>query len=635
VDIIVLDSLVAQQVAAGEVVESPASVVKELVENSLDAGASRIEVDLSRAGAERISVRDDGSGMSPEDAPTAVLRHATSKIRSVEDLHSVLTLGFRGEALPSIASVSLLTLTTSTGEGAGTKVFVDGGRATEVSPTGHPRGTTVVVEQLFFNVPARRAFMKGVRTERATIVEAITHLAVVHPQVAFKLVEGGRELLSLPAANQLLERLAQVWGMERARALRAVEHTAGPFALSGYAALPSITGSSRAQQTLSVNGRWVRAEGLLKGLDEAYRATVPGGRHPPVVLLVSVDPQQVDVNVHPAKQLVRFSDERAARQAVVEAVRRAIQGDSYGEHESDRRTQEDAPGPVTPPETGEQPRGEANAPSGTGLEKTPRRRSADDRILQEEHHTGGQKKPSPAERPFGSSAPVHANSPRVPDLAKQRKRLKDASASLSAAGDGRVERGELPRLRDLRVVGQIAAGYILVDEPLAAWVVDQHVAHERAILDRLSEPEEGSMPGVQELLVPEVVHLSPSEAATAADALEELSVYGFVVEPFGKDSFRISGVISTLAEHNDVAGAFKEAVAAIEGTSSGMGREEHILATIACHSAVKLGDRLAHAEMEALIKDWLTSRYPATCPHGRSICYRLDHKDIARKLDRH
>ncbi len=223
----------------------------------------------------------------------------------------------------------------------------------------------------------------------------------------------------------------------------------------------------------------------------------------------------------------------------------------------------------------------------------------------------------------------------MPDLAKQRRRLKDVSAPLSAGGDGCVERGELPRLRDLRVVGQIAAGYILVDEPLAAWMVDQHVAHERAILDRLSEPEEGQIPTIQPLLVPEVVHLSPSEATTAADALEELSVYGFDAEPFGKDSFRINGVISTLAAHSDVAGAFKEAISAIDGTSPGMGREERILATIACHSAVKLGDRLAHAEMEALIKDWLTSRYPATCPHGRSICYRLDHKDIARKLDRH
>jgi DNA mismatch repair protein MutL len=184
------------------------------------------------------------------------------------------------------------------------------------------------------------------------------------------------------------------------------------------------------------------------------------------------------------------------------------------------------------------------------------------------------------------------------------------------------------------VVGQIGAGYILVDEPMAAWIVDQHVAHERALLDRLTDPEAEQMPTVQSLLIPEVVELEPRDAAEAADSLEELSVYGFEVEPFGKASFRINGVISTLAQR-DVAGAFRQAVSVMKGTASGMSREERILATIACHSAVKLGDRLSHPEMEALIGDWLGSRYPATCPHGRSICYRLDHRDIARKLDRH
>jgi DNA mismatch repair protein MutL len=335
---------------------------------------------------------------------------------------------------------------------------------------------------------------------------------------------------------------------------------------------------------------------------------------------------------------VRFSDERAAREAVAEAVRRAIQGSSpEGRDHPDRhgvgpelttaQSRSEAAGPeqaLTPsPTSGEDEGGRAaggESRSGTGTNERRSRRS--DAPL-----VGGLFEDPGARR--------HVDPRNVPDLAEQRERLKEVSTALSASGDSRAERGELPRLRDLRVVGQIAAGYILVDEPLAAWIVDQHVAHERAILDRLSEPEEGSLPGVQKLLVPEVVHLSPSEAATAAEALEELAVFGFDVEPFGKDSFRINGVISTLAEHSNVAGAFKQAVTAIGGTSSGMSREERILATIACHSAVKLGDRLAHAEMEALIKEWLTSRYPATCPHGRSICYRLDHKDIARKLDRH
>src|SRR5215210_4920014 len=237
---------------------------------------------------------------------------------------------------------------------------------------------------------------------------------------------------------------------------------------------------------------------------------------------------------------------------------------------------------------------------------------------------------------FGTSKGSRSDSSKVPDLSEERRRIEEASAPFSRVGSAPgVERGELPRLRDLRVVGQIGSGYILVDEPLAAWIVDQHVAHECALLDRLTDPEDERMPAVQSLLVPEVVELAPQDGAEAAEFLEELSVYGFEVEPFGKGSFRINGVISTLAQRGDVAGAFREATSVMTGTAPGMSREERILATIACHSAVKLGDKLSYEEMKALIKDWLTSRYPATCPHGRSICYRLDHKDIARKLDRH
>src|ERR687889_597645 len=321
----VLDPRVAQQVAAGEVVDRPASVVKELVENSLDAGATRVEVELGDGGTSHILVRDDGSGMSPEDAPLSVLRHATSKIENVSDLEAVTTLGFRGEALASVASVSAFCLTTSTGEGAGTKVAVEGGEEARVSPASHPKGTSVLVDRLFYNVPARRAFLKGARAERAAIVEVVTHLAIAHPTLAFRLTDGGRDYLSLPEAGGLLERLGQILGVGKARALRRVEHESGAFAVSGYAALPSLTEGSRAHQTISVNGRFVRADNLHRGLDDAYRATVPSGRYPPVALEITADPRRVDVNVHPTKQVVRFSEERAAREAVAAAVRTAIE----------------------------------------------------------------------------------------------------------------------------------------------------------------------------------------------------------------------------------------------------------------------------------------------------------------------
>jgi DNA mismatch repair protein MutL len=634
--IALLDPLVAQQVAAGEVVDRPASVVKELAENALDAGATRIEVEISDGGRERMLLRDDGSGMSEEDAKLSVLRHATSKIRTATDIETVVTLGFRGEALPSIASVSAFSLTTSTGEGAGTNVTTDGDGNVTVSPASHSKGTTVLVDRLFYNVPARRAFLKSARAERAAIVETMTNLAIAHPQVMFRLMEKGREVLSLPAAKDLLERLAQLYGVGKARAMQQVDHESDAFKVTGYAALPSVTEASRSRQTLSVNGRWVRAESLTKGIDDAYRATVPAGRYPPVALCVEVDPHQVDVNVHPTKQLVRFSEEKEVRLAISEAVRNAIQGTDESSPDQDGHTTDSETSDSSLPMASE-----------SGIEApvaAPRPHPAED------HPVGGATSPmSPARRSatnnegdslpdslFGTSKGSRSDpSKEAPNLSEERRRIEEASAPLSRVGSAPgVERGELPRLRDLRVVGQIGSGYILVDDPLAAWIIDQHVAHERALLDRLTDPEDEQMPTIQTLLVPEVVELPPQDAAEAADSLEELSVYGFEVEPFGKASFRINGVISTLADR-DVAGAFREAISAMKGTAAGMSREQRILATIACHSAVKLGDKLSYQEMEALIKEWLSSRYPSTCPHGRSICYRLDHKDIARKLDRH
>ena len=607
----VLDPRVAQQVAAGEVVDRPASVVKELVENSLDAGATRIEVELGEGGTSRILVRDDGSGMSFEDARRSVLRHATSKIQAIGDIESVTTLGFRGEALPSIASVSAFELTTSSGDGPGTKVSVDGGAPAEVTSASHARGTTVLADRLLYNVPARRAFLKGTRTERAAIIEIVTHLAVTHPEVAFRLTENGRDYLSLPAAKELVERIAQVHGVARARAMRPVDYEAGAFEISGYAALPSVTEGNRGSQTVSVNGRWVRGDSLYRGLDDAYRATVPGGRYPPVALQVSVDPRRVDVNVHPTKQVVRFSEDRAARAAVASAVREAIEW--------------------RPPRPSSAPR----APEPSFTQGRFPGRPVGGPVSSPGTFSVAERRPGYTPAP-GSSA----GAPR--DLQEVRERLSEAAGPLAGVpaglGDGATlpERGSLPQapVEELRVIGQLAAGYILVEEPESLWVVDQHVAHERAILDRLNDAEGESLATTQNLLVPEVVELSPGEAEVAVENLEELAVYGFEAEPFGPRSVRVVGVISTLAE-KDVAGAFKDALAAVSGTGPGRKREDHILATIACHSAVKMGDRLSHPEMEELIKSWLSSRLPATCPHGRSICYRIGLNEVARKLDRH
>jgi DNA mismatch repair protein MutL len=358
-----------------------------------------------------------------------------------------------------------------------------------------------------------------------------------------------------------------------------------------------LTEGSRAHQTISVNGRFVRAENLHRGLDDAYRATVPGGRYPPVALEIDVDPRRVDVNVHPTKQIVRFSEERAARDTLSAAVRAAI---------------------------------EWRPPAAISTPRPAERTFTQERLS-----------PRPTLPPWdrtsraAESRPVYPAPPKE-GLQEVRERLSEASRPLAEERgpyEELPERGVLPSLEDLRVIGQLAAGYILVEEPdEALWVVDQHVAHERAMLDRLHDSD--SPATVQSLLVPEVVELSPSEAEIAAENLEELSVYGFEIEPFGPRSVRIAAVISTLADR-DIAGAFKDALSAITSTDPGHNREDQILATIACHSAVKMGDRLSQPEMTALIRSWLTSRLPATCPHGRSICFRVGLNEVARKLDRH
>lgn len=662
----ILDPRVSQQVAAGEVVDRPASVIKELIENALDAGASNIEVEITGGGSERIAVIDDGRGMDREDAQNAVLAHATSKIASVEDLESVFTLGFRGEALPSIASVASFELASSTGEGAATKVSVEGGEEAKVSAVSRPRGTTVTVERLFYNVPARREFLKSKKVERAAITETVTHLALAHPEVAFKLTDDNREQLSLPASGDLLERLAGIYGLKQAGAFRRVEHESFPYRVTGYAALPSVAYTNRYScQTVVVNGRWVKASSVTKAVDEAYRGTLPTGRYPPVVLYIEVDRRKVDVNVHPTKQVVRFSDDAGVRRAVGDSIGLAIGSIGPGSGSGTSG----GPG-VEQVETGRPASGGAggSAVGGGGSSAASTSRGADSQGSQSSRNRSQGRltgKEDRQERARRSGKQERENAERLPEFQRRaadaskplRDDVQDEESGRPAQGESEQaegatggaspasipaepvpedlpERGALPELANSRVIGQFGLGYILVEEPGSLWVVDQHVAHERVLLDRLQAGEEDV--SVQQLLTPEVVEVSDTEAAEGRDLLEELSVYGFEAEPFGPRSFRITAVISTLADR-DVGEAFKDALSVARGTSQGPHREQKILATVvACKSAVKLGDRLSQAEMESLVEQWLNeSERPATRPHGRCICYRIDAKEVAKKLDRH
>lgn len=597
---------------------------------------------------------DDGGGMDREDAQKSVLAHATSKIASIEDLESVSTLGFRGEALPSIASVSAFELTTSTGGGAATKVRVEGGAQAEVTAASRPRGTTVSVERIFYNVPARREFLKSKKVERSAVSEIVTHLAIAHPGVGFRLTDDYREQLSLVPAASLEERLAGIYGIRNVKTFRAIEHESFPYKVTGYAALPSLVYTNRySVQTVSVNGRWVRGSSISRAIDDAYRGTLPSGRYPPVVLSIEIDQRKVDVNVHPTKQVVRFSDDAGVRRAVADAVTIAI-GAAKDPGKAESASAQD------PNKPGMEPNGaapEGQQATGHTSQTAPGRGSSSGSSGSSRHRPDqhqGRLADADEQRLLRRGKKEQENAGKIEEF---QKKVADASKPLRARdtstdsgqsnGDGSPsgepavdisrmqdlpERGALPELSQSRVIGQFGLGYILLEDPGSLWVVDQHVAHERVLLDRLEAGEEVS---VQQLLSPEVVELSDTEAAEGQELLEELAVYGFEAEPFGPRSFRITGVISTLADR-DIAEAFKDALAVARGTGQGPHREQNILATVACKSAVKLGDRLSHDEMESLVEQWLSeSEKPATCPHGRSICYRMDAKEIARKLDRH
>ncbi len=654
----VLDPRVAQQVAAGEMVDRPASVVKELIENSLDAGAAQIEVELAEGGTARILVRDDGRGMNAEDAKLAALRHATSKIASVSDLESVTTLGFRGEALPSIASVSSFSLTTSTAEeGVGTQVSVEGGAEAEVRPTQHPRGTSVVAERLFYNVPARRAFLKAARAERAAVVAVVTHLAIVHPEVAFKLAEAGKALLAMPATASLKERLAQVYGVGEARAFRKVPRISGSssgapdgFDVSGYVALPSLTKTNRAGcQTVSVNGRWVRAESLSRAIDDGYRATVAPGRYPPLALRLEVDPRRVDVNVHPTKQVVRFSSEaeQGLRAALADAIRLAIgsSGKSASPPPAGRGAGSPAHGGSARwTEADLQERLGASEDDGSSRAGYTQRQSY--RLQSPDGETSGAGDGSlrgyqlQARTASGHSGRTSQECPlptaQSVEAQTEAARRTEPPDSPSSRDQQAVARGALPDGARVRVIGQFDRGYILIEEqtsPTALWVVDQHAAHERTILDRLMASEEP--PAQQALLTPEVARLSPEEAAETVEYLEDLALHGFEAQPFGRDAFRITAVPQLVAQRGDVVGAFTDALGTMLGSGGeGLSRAGRVTATVACKAAVKLGDRLDYTEQQSLIEQWLASDLPATCPHGRTICYRMASSELARKLDR-
>src|SRR5687767_488349 len=675
----VLADHVANQIAAGEVVERPASVAKELVENAIDAGASRIVIDVEAGGRRLLKVSDDGVGMVRDDAILAFERHATSKIAKSEDLDSISTLGFRGEALASIASVARVELTTRTEDAtAATRVVIEGGRMRDVKDAAHPRGTTIIVRDLFFNVPARRKFLRSEATESFHLTNLVTHYALAHPEIAFTLINNGREVLRAAAALDLRERAYQIFGAEFLDNLLEVAgghpHVAQ---VSGYVSAPRDRRTSRDAQYLFVNGRFVRDRLIGRALSEGYRAILPHGVYPAALLFIDTPLEEVDVNVHPAKTEVRFRRSAAVADAVREAVRGALASAGYAR--ADGREMSAAAGqgfesqivssgttaestlstnvqPETAADLAQQPdpwfrevpapqRGSEFASLGIQdqamvtneeIEKPAKKGDTArdlDAILRKEIAA----RQSPASQEIiGSVSPAEAIAGISQALTPPHEQLRTQLPPLDSA-----EKYARPISADslspnIRPIGQLDESFIIATDEEGLLLIDQHVAHERILFDKYRALESQRTVESQQLLLPETFDLTPAQVAAFDLVAEELENYGF-------DLMRLSGrtvaIKATPADlpANEARNMLAEILDTVDAEKQGTAREtlrDEIAASLACHAAIKVNMPLAPEKMRWLIDRLLLTSSPTTCPHGRPVILRLATKDILKGFHR-
>ncbi len=581
-----LDAHTVNQIAAGEVVERPAAALKELIENSIDAKATRIEIDLVDSGRELIRVSDNGIGMSPEDAEQALQRHATSKISSAEDLLGVSTLGFRGEALPSIASVSKLTLSTATEDGARTVLQVEGSQIQQAGKQAGPRGTEVSVEELFYNTPARLKFLKSDTTELGACLEVVSKYAIAYPHVAFTLRHNRQLAIDTNGEGDMLEAIANVWGREISRSLAEVRTTVGGLELHGFVSPPHVTRHTRAYQYLTVNGRPVRTRTLTAALDQAYRDLTPEKRYPIVALSIEMDPAKLDVNVSPTKSEVKFQQEGVAFDALRVAVKSALM------------------------QHGMMPEAGAVVAANEALAQA----------------RSPQVWASLAELSIDAQAPLGQIGAVLPE-----------SGILAEPATTQGERypfGEL--LEGLRVIGQAMKTFIVAETARGIVIVDQHVAHERILYEYLCGLKGSSAIEKQPLLTPVALHLDKRSAVLLQEKIDEIERVGFELEPFGGESYLVRAAPAAL-KGKDPTRALQDMID--ELVESSLSRRlvptrEQIWITSACKMAVKSGDTLSIAEMEKLIVDLASTENPYLCPHGRPITITLGRDELFRKFKR-
>jgi DNA mismatch repair protein MutL len=694
----VLPDQVANQIAAGEVVDRPASVVKELLENALDAGASRIRVDVEAGGRRLIRVADDGSGMNRDDALLAFERHATSKLRTADDLLSIATLGFRGEALPSIASVARVTLETATGstegETAGTRLEIAGGKILRVDDAALPRGTTLAVADLFFNTPARRKFLRAESTELAHVTALVTHYALVHPEKHFELLSATHTVLSAPPVARIAERIYQIFGKETLSQLlpmaaemplahaglpepppwkRDPDQPArdpGGLRLTGFYSKPELQKLNRNSIYIFVNKRIIRDRLLLHAITEAYRNVIPPTSFPVALLFLEMPPEEVDVNVHPAKTEVRFRQQSLIHDFVRDSLRTALikarpsAAFLAALGNSPAASPSLMPPPASPlpgsPESGRLPPLTDSEPAASFAETesfqlTPRLPSPipgklpfDPRALDPQGANPGAWGDSKA---WGKAAAALFQPASLPPAGDCSPNAADAAlcgaspiAETARIETARIEAEQaaanLNRLGSLRPLGQLRDSFILASGEDGLWIIDQHVAHERILFEKILRDSHVEKARRQRLLMPLLVELKPAQMVVFAQIAEELERNGFEVEPFGPQTLAVKAAPVGL----DGAALERMLAEVIEQSAESSGEvkpnEEltalrtRIAASIACHAAIKVNTPLDPARMEWLLLELARTNHPTNCPHGRPITLLYSWKDIQRAFQR-
>lgn len=617
--------MLAHQIAAGEIVERPASVVKELVENSLDAEARRVLVSVEEGGTRRIQVTDDGRGMSREDASLAFEHHATSKISEIDDLNSIQTLGFRGEALPSIASVSrTLMKTTDRAESEdastlGTEVEFVGGELKGIKEISWPQGTEITVENLFFNVPARRKFLKTISTELSHVSRLVMCYALAFPGVEFQLEHKGKSLVDAARANSLEERAFQIFGDSLLEKLIPLDYMRDEVTVTGFTSLPHEQRNSSQSLYLFVNRRMVRDRVLTHAIRMAYRDLIPSSAYPVSILFVDLDPEKIDVNVHPTKVEIRFRNSQTVHSAIFHAIEKALLLNQQNLSSISKE-----------------------------IDLSPRQDSSHSERVSQSIHRYFQKSPAGV-RKFGwapekgrESGSTHQNS-RLASFSETLSNSREPSSSQSSPHDD-----EIPETAHLsatpKILGQFVESFLVGVDREGVMLIDQHVAHERILYDRALRAMTGKDSiAVQRLLMPVTVKLHPQQQAVADEILRHLNENGFEVEWFGKDTLIIRG-LPAMVKEADVEALIEEVLQEVEHldelhqenlSEQGLLRiRQKIAISLSCRAAIKINTKLTEDKMQWLVDELFHCENPYTCPHGRPIILRLNIEEVLRGFKR-